>query len=397
LPAAEYIVIKGHGAISPLGCNPEIITQAYAGGQPGISLRTINEQLTPVGALPTSAESALQALAHENKAYTALDKSVLMAMYASRQAIKDAKWENETEIGINIGSSRGATGLFEQHLTTFIQTGFVSPAVSPVTTLGNISSWVANDLETSGPTISHSVTCSTALQALANGFAWLQSGMARRFLVGGAEAPLTSFTVAQMKAIGIYAPTQATPFYCRPHNQERRNTFVLGEGAAVFALEKVKREIGEKSPEKEVILEAVGFGFEKIKSKTGISAAGLNFQLAINQALTQAHSSEPVDLVVMHAPGTVAGDAAELTALKEIFGESNLPIITSNKFLIGHTLGASAALSLEYALHILKEQQFLSLPYPNLISPKFPQPIKRILLTAAGFGGNAAAILIRTI
>jgi len=396
LPTAEYIVIKGHGAISPLGCNPEIITQAYAGGQSGISLRSINEQLTPVGVLPASAEIALQALAYENKAYAALDKSVLMAIYAARQAVKDAKWQNETDIGINIGSSRGATGLFEQHLTTFIQTGSVSPAVSPVTTLGNISSWVANDLETSGPTISHSVTCSTALQALANGFAWLQSGMARRFLVGGAEAPLTSFTVAQMKAIGIYAPTQETAFYCRPHNQERRNTFVLGEGAAVFALEKVKREPGEKSPEKEVILEAVGFGFEKIKSKTGISAAGLNFQRAIKQALTQAHSSEPIDLVVMHAPGTVAGDAAELTALKEIFGESNLPIITSNKFLNGHTLGASAALSLEYALHILKEQQFLLLPYPNLISPKSPQSIKRILLTAAGFGGNAAAVLIRT-
>ena len=395
MAAEEYIAIKGYGSISPLGCNRENITKAYLSGQSGISLQTINNQLTPVGALPTNAAETLKTLAHENKSYLGLDKSVLMAMYAARQAVRDANWENESDIGVNIGSSRGATGLFEHHLVQFMETGYVSPAVSPVTTLGNLSSWVANDLETSGPTISHSVTCSTALQALANGFVWLRSGMAKRFLVGGTEAPLTPFTVAQMKAIGIYAPTGENAYYCRPHNQERRNTFVLGEGAAVFALEKVKKKPGDQPKEKEVILEAVGFGFEKIKSKTGISASGLNFQSAIEQALAQAGSSEPIDLVVMHAPGTVAGDAAELNALKAIFGENHLPVICSNKFLIGHTLGASAALSLEYALQILNQQQFLPLPYPNLITQQSSKIIKRILLTAAGFGGNAAAVLLK--
>jgi len=395
LPVEEYIVIKGYGSISPLGCKHEAITQAYTSGKTGITLQTINNQLTPVGALPGVAEEALKALTNESKSYLGLDKSVLMAIYASRQAVKEANWENESDIGINIGSSRGASGLFEQHLTQFMQTGYVSPAASPVTTLGNLSSWVAQDLETAGPAISHSVTCSTSLQALANGFAWLQAGMARRFLVGGTEAPLTPFTVAQMKAIGIYAPAPDAVYYCRPHNQERQNTFVLGEGAAVFALEKVKKKPESQSRKKEVIMEAIGFGFEKIKSKTGISASGLNFQIAIEQVLAQADTTEPIDLIIMHAPGTVAGDAAELTALKIIFGESNLPVICSNKFLIGHTLGASAALSLEYALYILKQQQYLPLPYPNLITPKAPQTIKRILLTAAGFGGNAAAVLLK--
>ena len=397
MAAKEYIVIKGYGSISPLGCNRDNITQAYFSGQSGISLQTINNQLTPVGALSTSATEALKVLANENKTYLGLDKSVLMAMYAARQAVKEANWHNADNIGINIGSSRGATGLFEHHLTQFMQTGYVSPVTSPITTLGNLSSWVAHDLEISGPAISHSVTCSTALQALANGFAWLKSGMAQRFLVGGTEAPLTPFTVAQMKAIGIYAPAAESAYYCRPHNQERQNTFVLGEGAAVFALEKLMIDSNNPLREKEVVLEAVGFGFEKIKSKTGISPNGLNFQMAIEQALLQVGSTEPIDLVVMHAPGTVAGDAAELNALKAILGENNLPIISSNKFLIGHTLGASAALSLEYALHILKQQQFLPLPYPNLIRQNSPENIKRILLTAAGFGGNAAAVLIKTI
>jgi 3-oxoacyl-(acyl-carrier-protein) synthase len=76
---------------------------------------------------------------------------------------------------------------------------------SPTTTLGNISSWVAHDLQSSGPEISHSITCSTALHALLNGVAWLKAGMADKFLVGGTEAPLTDFTIAQMRALKIYS------------------------------------------------------------------------------------------------------------------------------------------------------------------------------------------------
>ena len=71
--------------------------------------------------------------------------------------------------------------------------------------MGNISSWVAHDLQTEGPEISHSITCSTALHALLNGVAWLQSGKQIKFLVGGSEAPLTPFTIAQMQALKIYA------------------------------------------------------------------------------------------------------------------------------------------------------------------------------------------------
>ena len=388
----EYIIIKGHGSISPLGHTRENIKQSYLEGQSAISLKTLNQQLTPIAALSRESEETILQVAQENKNYASLDKTVLMAIYAARQAVKAGNWFNEHDIAVNIGSSRGATGLFEQHFTQFMQTGLVSPAASPVTTLGNISSWVANDIEAFGPSLSHSVTCSTALQAIANGFAWLKAGMAQKYLAGGAEAPLTPFTVAQMKAIGIYASSLEKPYYCRPLNQERENTFVLGEGAAVFALEKVKH----KPKQGEIILEAIGFGFEKIKSKTGISVAGQNFQTAITQTLNQANSSEPIDLIIMHAPGTVAGDAAEINALKAIFGEENLPVITSNKFLIGHTLGASAALSIEYALHILQEQHFLSFPYPTILQNKTPGKIKRILVSAAGFGGNAAALLLRS-
>ena len=82
-------------------------------------------------------------------------------------------------LDINIGSSRGATSLFEKYHTDFLQTGKVSPFTSPTTTLGNISSWVSQELGTKGLQIDQSVTCSTAMHALLNGIAWLQADMAQ--------------------------------------------------------------------------------------------------------------------------------------------------------------------------------------------------------------------------
>ncbi|WP_051360126.1 beta-ketoacyl synthase N-terminal-like domain-containing protein [Adhaeribacter aquaticus] len=394
MPQEESIVIRGFGSISPLGSDAKTIAKAYQQGTPAFQVQQYNGHPTPVGNLKPETAEKLNQLQAEKRTYQALDKTVLMAMYAARQAVTAAGWTHEKNIAVNIGSSRGATGLFEGFVEEFLSTGTLPAHTSPVTTLGNISSWVANDLQASGPVISHSVTCSTALQAIANGFAWLKSGMATKFLAGGSEAPLTPFTVAQMKAVGIYSSGSDAIFPCRPFNLEKKNTFTLGEGAAVFALELVTKEKLDQEIESSLILESIGFGFETIPSKSGISKEGTNFKLAMEDALHKLPENENIDLIIMHAPGTVAGDAAELNAVAAVFGADQLPTITSNKFLIGHTLGASAALSLEYAIAILECQTYLPLPYPTIIQQKNIKPIKRIMLNAAGFGGNAVSLII---
>ena len=118
---------------------------------------------------------------------------------------------------MNMGSSRGATQLFEKYHQHFIDfpKKRISPLVSPTTTLGNIASWVAYDLGSEGATLSHSITCSTALHGVMNACAWLKSDMADKFIVGGSEAPLTDFTIAQMKALGVYSKQDFT-WPCSP-------------------------------------------------------------------------------------------------------------------------------------------------------------------------------------
>lgn len=394
----EHIVIRGCGAISPLGYDAASTDAAYTCGKPAFISILHDHTLTPVAGLSIEAEQKLQELIQSNPYYKQLDRSVQLAVYAARQAATQAGWLQEDapasdDLAVNIGSSRGATGLFEHHFSHYRQSidGSLSSAASPTTTLGNLSSWVAHAVNAGGAQISHSITCSTALMAIANGVAWLRAGMAGRFLAGGTESPLTPFTIAQMKAVGIYSKLANQPYPCQPYAAAKQNTFTLGEGAAVFALEQVQQPALKAG---DFIVEAVGLGFEKIVSKTGISAEGINFQKSMRHALSQLpEQDKSIDLIITHTPGTRAGDSAELAAINAVFG-TDAPAITTNKWLTGHTLGASGALSLQYALHILREQQYTPIPYPNILPPKAQKSFSRILINAAGFGGNAASIVV---
>ncbi|WP_439879798.1 beta-ketoacyl synthase N-terminal-like domain-containing protein [Pontibacter sp. MBLB2868] len=397
----KHIVISGTGSISPLGHDLVSVSQGYALGQPAFTTIIHNGEATPVARLLPAAEAELLKLTQSNPFYNQLDRSVLLAIYAARQSAITAGWFTENsslkdDLAVNIGSSRGATGLFEHHYDSFQQSsaGRVSSSASPTTTLGNLSSWVAQAVNAGGGQISHSMTCSTALMAVANGVAWLKAGMANRFLAGGTEAPLTPFTIAQMKAVGIYSKLANDPYPCQPYAIVKQNTFVLGEGAAVFAMEQKAEDSIQQGT---ILVEAVGLGFEKIESKTGISSEGLNFQRSMRHALEQLPKKDRhIDLIITHTPGTRVGDSAELAAIKATFGIENTPLISTNKWLIGHTLGASGALSLEYALHALQTQQIPSIPYStSLVQNHNTSNLTRVLINAAGFGGNATSVILK--
>ncbi len=334
--------------------------------------------------LPNNLQEQVKTLRASESKYRNLDNSVLYALIASRAAVKIAGWKVGDDFGVNIGSSRGATDLFEQHHQEFLETGLAQTQTSPSTTLGNIASWVAQDLKTKGPDISHSITCSTALHALLNGVAWLRSGMASKFLVGGSEAPLTSFTIAQMQAMKIYASKKAE-YPCRALDFDKKgNTMVLGEGAASACLEIGRKEnaIG--------YIEGIGYATEELKHSVSISANADCLQKSMQMALGDINPSE-VDAIVLHAPGTVKGDLSEYTAIQSVFGE-NLPLLTTNKWKTGHTFGSSGLLSLELALLMIQHNTFIDVPF---ITPQeSKKDIKKVLVNAIGFGGNAVSVLV---
>ncbi|NJW54459.1 beta-ketoacyl synthase N-terminal-like domain-containing protein, partial [Salinimicrobium oceani] len=167
------------GSVSALGSDPAEIWSRYTHDSHLLQKSDFGKVSAWAGFLPHEIKNEIDSLRSQFKK---VDDSVLYAVYATRLAMERAGWEKGEDIGINIGSSRGATTLFEEHFEYYLETGKAQTLASPNTTLGNISSWVAQDLKSRGPEISHSVTCSTALHAVLNGIAWLSAGMAQKFI-----------------------------------------------------------------------------------------------------------------------------------------------------------------------------------------------------------------------
>ncbi len=379
----QKIAITAIASISALGNTIDEIWNSYLNDKTAIAKKSIGQQEIWTASLPNEIALEIQKLQVSDVKYRNLDKSVLYAIYVARQVAKKAGWTNQDTFGINIGSSRGATELFEKYHTEFINTNTVSTLASPTTTLGNISSWVANDLQSTGPEISHSITCSTSLHALLNGVAWMQAGMVDKFLIGGSEAPLTPFTIAQMQALNIYSK-QKDEYPCKAFDLDKKqNTMVLGEGASIIALEV------DKNQKAIAYIEGIGYATEILEHNISISTEADCFQKSIKMAL-QNTPLEEVDAIVMHAPGTIKGDLSEFNAIKKVFG-NQLPFLTTNKWKLGHTFGASGLLSLELGLLMIQNQEAISIPfYPQ----EKPKQIRKVLVNAVGFGGNAVSILI---
>ena len=378
------ISITAIASISPLGNDPKVIWENYLNEKHCFTEHLLDHKNTFVAKLDADSNRVIATLTASDSKYKSLDQSVLYAMAAARQAMQNAGWTSNDIFGVNIGSSRGATDLFEKHYQKYLNTGKAQTLASPTTTLGNISSWVAHDLQSSGPEISHSITCSTALHAVLNGVAWLRAGMADKFLVGGSEAPLTDFTIAQMRALKIYSnskeewPNRALDF------EKKQNTMILGEGAGVCCL-----EIGKKENALAYI-EGIGYATEILEHNISISAEATCFQKSMQMALQNIDLSE-VDVIVLHAPGTIKGDLTEYKAIQKVFGES-IPLLTTNKWKIGHTFGASGILSMELAILMMQHNRFIGVPFAEAqIQTK---PIKKVLINAVGFGGNAVSILL---
>ena len=99
-----------------------------------------------------------------------------------------------------------------------------------------------------------------------------------------------------------------------------------------------------------------------------------------------------VDVIVMHAPGTKAGDLTEYKAIQKVFG-NHLPMLTTNKWMIGHTFGAAGMWNVEMAILMMQHQQFIGVPLAS-IQQSNRKSIKKVLINAVGFGGNAVSILL---
>ena len=236
--------------------------------------------------------------------------------------------------------------------------------------------------------------CASGTNAIGHAFECVRSGRYQRVLTGGYDA------ISELVFVGFDSLQASTPEKCRPFDHNRSG-MVLGEGAAIFALENLEsaRKRGAR-----LLGEIVGYGISTDNHHlTQPDPSGSGPRRAMEQALRSANrSAEDVDYINAHGTATTFNDAAEGKAIAELFG--GVPI-SSTKSMMGHSLGAAGAIEAIVCLLAL-QTQFLP---PNINFRSADQgldlnivanesrdaKIDIVLSNSFGFGGTNASILIQ--
>lgn len=369
----------GIGKISlftPVGNDLEALYRSYAAGRSPFSRHPeSNEWILPVPR--TDDELIGRVTHHAGLKADYLDRVALLALNC---ALENDVVDSQTDL-IVIGSSRGATSLTEKSIASWLQGDKMPLYTSPGTTLGATASMLAQLHLRGGMSLEHSMTCSTGLQALLNGLAWLRGGLARAVLAGASEAPLTPYTLSQMRSLKIYAAAKAVQDYLQMPFDARSQGIVLSEGSILLQLKQWQPGM----------IRIAGWGFDTEQQKNPVAANDHNEALVNSMQQAVKMTGGDIDVVIAHATGTSKGDQTELSAIRRVFG--NDIKVTSTKWLTGHSFGLAGLHSVALAILMLQHQEFIGLPYQQQPHIK-PAQIDRVLVNALGFGGQVISVVL---
>lgn len=339
------------------------------------------------GRLPVKIREALDQSAEE-KPLKHQDPLTRLAVLLVRTMAE--KMRMASEFGVIFGSSRGPTHRLESSIIDHHQQKKLPTLTSPTSTASSLPAAVARELGLEGPSLFVSAACSTGLHAVIQAAASVHMGLAKGMIAGGAEYSNTDYTFQILQAARVYAENNDSEYPCRPGADERSG-MVLSEGAAAVVI--------DSDPWFPPLGELIGWGAATEKSTlTGISADGAVLVKAIQKALDTANlKADDIDLIVGHGAGTRKGDAAELAAYARIFSD-HVPLVF-HKWMFGHMLGASACASLVLGMHHLIQGIAPPHPYRGFgekeRSERRLQQQRHLLVTSLGFGGNAAAVIVK--
>jgi 3-oxoacyl-[acyl-carrier-protein] synthase II len=275
----------------------------------------------------------------------------------------------------------------------------------PVQYPGSLPSEISIALGFRGPSYTISTACTAGADAAGLALAAIASGTLDAALVGGSDAPIFPMLFAAFDRLQVLSrlndpPEQAS----RPFSRDR-NGFVLSEGAGILVLEaeEVARERGAR-----IYAELAGFGATSdAYHHLQPAAEGTQGARAVTLALDHARvKPEDVDYINAHGTSTPKNDATETLIIKNVFGERSYRIpISSSKSMLGHQIGASAAV--ELIISALAVHHDVVPPTINLGEPD-PAcdldyvtegarrvPLRTVVSTSFGFGSRNAALVVR--
>lgn len=408
LPRVRRVVVTGLGAVTPIGNTAPETWQAAVAGESGIDfIRAFDPSGFPVRVAAEVKDFDAAGVLPPKEARR-LDRNVLLAVAAAREAVADAGLEgyDPARVGILVGSAIGGfIGSIEQH-DVLLERGpdRVSPYFIPSVLVDAASGQIAIALGFRGPNYAPVSACATGSTAVGEGTEVIRRGDADAVLVGGTEACIHPLILAGFCAMrGLAAEDEHPPRASRPFDATRAG-FVMGEGACILVLEELEQARARGA---RISAEVLGYGASNDAYHLAApDPQSVGVTEMMRAALERAGvAPERVGYINAHGTSTPLGDLAETRAIKDVFGRHAYDLaVSSTKSVTGHCFGAAGAI--EALMCVRAVEQGVLPPTMNYEHPDpecdldyVPNEARRVevdvaLSNAMGLGGHNGCVLI---
>ena len=379
---AHRVVITGFGAVTCLANNAAGTWEAMRNARSGVAtidpaiLEGFKDTWTSriVGQVrDLDIESFM-----EKREAKRLDRCTVLGMGAAAEAVNHAAIDFEAEdparCGVVIGSGVGGIDTIERAAHTTRDRGpdrlspFTVPKLMANATAGNVS--LRFGLK--GPCSAHATACASSGHSINDAVNYIRRGDADVMIAGGSEAAVTPLCLGAFMTMKALSTRNDDPERAsRPFDRDR-DGFILAEGAGILVLESLDHALARGAT---IHAEIVGCGNSADAYHiTAPDESGGGASRSMRWALRDA-GLEPsdIDYVNAHGTSTPLGDAAEVTAVLDVFGDhartskGGTLLMSSTKGVHGHALGASGGVEALACIHAVRDSVIA--PTANLDNP----------------------------
>ncbi len=327
--AGHRVAITGYGVVAPCGIGKQQFWKGLLG--PGITsgrdIKIANWDPLPYFDNPKDARRA--------------DRVEQFALAAAAEAFEQAGKPDvdPARFGTIFATGIGGLHTLEEQIRTYLAKGErrVSPFLVPMMMANASGAAISMRYGLHGPAETICTACAASTHALGYAARQITWGRCDAVVTGGSESAGSPTALA-----GFQNMTALSSSGCSMPFDARRDGFVMGEGAAVFILERWDLAVARGVTILGEILGASSNAdaYHITAPAPGGTGAIQCMKLALDDAGLSAASIKQINA---HGTSTPLNDAAEAQAVASVFGTSGPPV-TSIKGVTGHPLGAAGAL-----------------------------------------------------
>jgi minimal PKS chain-length factor (CLF/KS beta) len=244
------------------------------------------------------------------------------------------------------------------------------------------------------------------LDSLAAARRQVRRGEIDAVLAGGTEAPVGPYAIACQQHNCLMAETDDPDTAYRPFGAAAQG-YVPGEGGAIILVENLEQARARGA--EQVYAEVIGHAAtQDAINHTAPAADGHQYGRAMQLALADAGiSAGDVDVIFADGFGTSEADAAEVAAIKTVFGKraSSVPV-TAPKTMVGRLYAGGSSLDAATAALTITDGYIPATinvgPLAagcdlDVVTEGRAQPVDTVLVAARGIGGFNSALVLRRV